>query len=44
MENRIVRELDYALIVIRDDRWLCAFDKIQQYQQSLPLDTFFGTT
>jgi len=34
MENRIVKEHDCALIVTRDDRWLCTFDKIQLYQQS----------
>jgi hypothetical protein len=44
MENMIVRELDYALIVTRDDHWPCAFDKIQLYQQSLQLDTFSNTT
>jgi hypothetical protein len=32
MENRIVRELEDALIVTRDDCWVYAFDKIQLYQ------------
>jgi hypothetical protein len=31
MEYTIVKELDYVLIVTKDDHWLCAFDKIQLY-------------
>ncbi len=34
IKNKIVKELDCALIVTRDDRWLCVFEKIQLYQQS----------
>jgi hypothetical protein len=34
MENKIVKEHDCALIVTRDDHWLCVFENIQLYQQS----------